>query len=57
MENNEAVKKRGTKAKEHDLRVREISDSLKRNNIKIIGGPEDEEREIGVDGLCEKNIV
>ena len=31
MENNEAGKKRETKAKEHYLRIREISDSLKRN--------------------------
>ena len=26
-------KKRETKAKEHDLRIRELSDLLKRNNI------------------------
>ena len=45
MENNEAEKKRETKAKEHDLKIREISDSLKRNNIRIIGVPEVEERE------------
>ena len=45
MENNEAEKKRETKAKEYDLRIREISDTLKRNNIRIIGVPEDEERE------------
>ena len=37
MENNEAGRKRETKAKEQDLRIREISDSLKRNNIRIIG--------------------
>ena len=36
-ENNESEKKRKIKAKEHDLRIREISDSLKRNNIRIIG--------------------
>ena len=42
MENNEAEKKRRTKAKEHDLRVREISDSLQRNNIRITEVPEDE---------------
>ena len=35
MENNEAGEKRETKAKEHDLRIREISDSLKRNNIRL----------------------
>ena len=44
MDNNEAEKKREIKAKEHDLRITEISDSLKRNNIRIIGVPEDEER-------------
>ena len=47
---------RGRTAKEHDLRIREISDSLKRNNIRIIGVPEEEEREKGVEGLCEKII-
>ena len=31
MEKNEAKKKREIKAKEHDLRIREISDSLKRS--------------------------
>ena len=46
-ENNEAEKKRETKAKEHDLRIREISDSLKRNNMRIIGVQEDKEREKG----------
>ena len=46
-------KKRKTKAKEHDLRIREMSDSLKRNNIRIIGVPEDDEREKGVEALCE----
>ena len=55
IENNEAEKKREIKAKEHDLRISEISDSLKRNNIRIIGVPEEEEREIGVEGLCEKS--
>ena len=50
-------KKRETKAKEHNLRIREISDSLKRNNIRIIGVPEKEERETGVEGLCEQIIA
>ena len=49
MENNEAEKKREIKAKEHNLRIREISDSLKKN-IRII---DKEEKEIGVEGLCE----
>ena len=56
MENNEAEKKREIKAKEHDLRIREISDSLE-SNIRIIGVPEEEEREIGVEGLCEQIIA
>ena len=55
MENNEADKKRKTKAKENDLRIREISDSLKRNNIRIIGVPEEEEREIGLQGYVSKS--
>ena len=55
-ENNEAEKKREIKAREHDLRIREISDSLKRN-IRIIGVPEEEKREIGAEGLCEQIIV
>ena len=37
--------------------MRDFSDSLKRNNIRIIGVPEEEEREIGVEGLCEHIIV
>uniref|UniRef100_A0A8C9D6W2 L1 transposable element RRM domain-containing protein n=1 Tax=Panthera leo TaxID=9689 RepID=A0A8C9D6W2_PANLE len=57
IENNEAENKREMKAKEHKLRMREISDSLKRNNIRIIGVPEEEEREIRVEGLCEQIIA
>ena len=57
MENNKAEKKRETKAKEHNLRIREISDSLKRNNIRIIGVPEEEERGKGVEELCEQIIM
>ena len=55
IENNEAEKKREIKAKEHDLRIREISDSLKRNNIRIIGVPEEKERKIGVKGYVSKS--
>ena len=57
IENNESEKKREVKAKEHDLRITEISDSLKRNNIRIIGVLEEEEREIEVEGLCEQIIA
>ena len=55
--NNEAEKKMEIKAKEHDFRIREINDSLQRNNIRIIGVPEKEEREIGVEGLCKQIIA
>ena len=44
MEKNEADKKAGKQAKQHDARFRELSDLLKRNNIWIIGIPEGEER-------------
>ena len=44
MENNEAEKKRDIKAKEYDLGTREISDSLKKNNIKITGVAGEEEK-------------
>ena len=47
IENNEAEKKREIKAKEQDLRITEISDSLKRKNMRIIGVPEVEERNRG----------
>ena len=41
-------KKKGeAKAKEYNLRIKEISDSLKRSNIRIIGVPEDKERKRG----------
>ena len=55
MENNEAEEKRETKAKQHGRRIRELSNSLKRNNIRIIGVPEDEEREKEVEGYVSKS--
>ena len=57
IENNEAEKKREPKTKEHDIRIRELSDSLERNNIRFIGGPEDGETEKGVEILCEQIIA
>ena len=50
-------KKRETKAKEHDTRVRKLSDLLKRNNIQNIGIPEDDERRKEAEGLCEQIIT
>ena len=39
MENNEAEKKREVKAKEHDLRMTEISDSLRKEQHQNLRGP------------------
>ena len=53
-------KKRETKAKEHNLRIREISDSLKRNNIRIIQVPEEEEKmrqKVYVSKLYQKTFL
>ena len=56
-ENNEAEKKkRETKAKVHNIRLRELSDLLKRHNTQI-EVLEYEEREKGIEGLCEQIIV
>ena len=50
MENNEAEKERETKTKDHNARLGELSNLLKRNNILILGVPEDEEKEKGTEG-------
>jgi len=57
MENNEAEKKRERKILDHECRLRKLSDSIKLNNIRIIGVPEDEEREKGAEGLFEQIIA
>ena len=57
MENNNGKKRRERKVLDHVGRLRELSDFLKRNNIHIIGGPEDEEREKGTEGLYEQIIA
>ena len=44
MENNEAEKKTKIKLLDHKGRPREFSDSIKHNNICIIGVPEEEWR-------------
>ena len=38
-------------------RLREIRDSIKHNDIHIIGGPEEEEREQGADNIFEEIIA
>ena len=53
MENNKAEKKKETKGKDHDMRLRVLSALLKRNNIWIEWVPEKEKRANGVEDLCE----
>ena len=57
MEKEEAEKKRGKKIKEYEGRIRELSDAITRNNICIIGIPEEEEREKGAEGVLEQIIA
>ena len=44
MENDEAKKKRDKKILDHEGRIRELSDSMKWNNICMIGVPEEERK-------------
>jgi len=44
MENKEAEKKRDKQLLDHEGRIREISDTIRQNNIRIIGISEEEER-------------
>ena len=56
MENDESEKKRERKLLDHEGRTRELSDSMKWNNIHILGVPE-EEWEKGAEGLFEQTIA
>ena len=47
MENDEAEKERERKILDHEGRIRDLSDSMRYNNICIIGIPEGEERDRG----------
>ena len=57
MEKEESEKKRDKKIQEYEGRIRELSDAMKQNNIRIIGIPEEEEREKGAEGVLEQIIV
>uniref|UniRef100_A0A8C8XY48 L1 transposable element RRM domain-containing protein n=1 Tax=Panthera leo TaxID=9689 RepID=A0A8C8XY48_PANLE len=57
MEKEEAEKKRDKKIQEYEGKIRELSDTLKRNNIRIIGIPEEEERGKGAEGVLEEIIA
>ena len=54
-ENKEAEQKRDKQILDHKERIREISDTIRRN-IRIIGIPEEEERERGAEGILERII-
>ena len=56
IEKDETEKKRYKKIQEYEGRIRELSDRIKRNNIRIIGIPEEEEREKGAEGVLEEII-
>ena len=53
----EAEKKRDKKIQEYEGKIRELNDALKRNNLRINGIPEKEEREKGVEGVLEEIIA
>ena len=58
MENMETEKKkRETKVLDHECRFREISSSLKCNNICTIGIPEEKEKEKGAEVLFEQIVA
>jgi len=57
MEKNEAENEREGKILDHEGRLRELSYSIKHNNILFIGVPEEEERGKGREGLFEQIIA
>ena len=57
MESNEVEQKRERRVLQHKNRLRELSDSIKHNNIHIIGVQEEEEREKGAENLFQEIIA
>ncbi|KAF0871344.1 LORF1 protein, partial [Crocuta crocuta] len=57
IEKEEAEKKTDKLIQEHKKRVPELSDTIKRNTIRIIGIPEEEERGKGAEGVLEQIIA
>ena len=54
MEKKEAEQKRDKQILDQEGRIWEISDTIRWNNIRIIGIPEEEERERGAEGILER---
>ena len=57
MEQKKLRKTEIKKIQEYEGKIRELSDTLKRNNIRIIGIPEEEERGKGAEGVLEEIIA
>ena len=53
----EAEKKREKLIQEQERRIRDLSDSIKRNNIRLLGIPEEEDREKGPEGILDQIIT
>ena len=47
MAKKETEEKRDKQLKDHEVRLREINDSLRKKNLRLIGVPEGAERDIG----------
>ena len=57
MARKEAEEKREKQVKDHNKRLREINESLRRKNLRIIGVPEGAERARGPESIFEQIIA
>ena len=55
-ESNQAEQKREKRIMQNENRPKELNDSIRSNNIHIIGVPEEEEREKGAENLFQEII-
>ena len=53
MARKEAEEKREKQLKDHEERLREINDSLRRKNLHLIGVPEGTKRDRGTESIFE----
>ena len=57
MAKRETEEKRDKQLKDHEDRIREINDSLRKKNLCVIGGPKGAERDRGSEYVFEQNIA
>ena len=57
MARKEAEEKREKQLKDHEERLREINDSLRRKNLHLAGVPEDTEKDRGPESVFEQIIA